>query len=160
MNCSSNTRISNNTAQEVSTYCHHPPTYTVSTPDTLMNSLMYPFISSSAWSGLLFISEGYYTGSIFKFILQIPEEYPQLPPSVRFLNDMFHPLISRGGVFSLHHRFGTWKPHKEVLIHVLEYVRNSFGDAGLMALPDQEDCPNKDAYKTYLQHLPRKTRLV
>jgi len=53
---------------------------------------------------------GYYTDSILKFRLTFPADYPEKPPVVQFLTDVFHPLISQQtGVFNLAPRFRSWR---------------------------------------------------
>lgn len=53
---------------------------------------------------------GYYTDSILKFRLIFPSNYPEQPPTVQFLTDVFHPLISQqDGTFNLAPRFRPWR---------------------------------------------------
>ncbi|KAJ3116388.1 hypothetical protein HDU96_009746 [Phlyctochytrium bullatum] len=82
------------------------------------------------WHGVLFIHRGYYKEGVFKFIMTIPDGYPDEGPSVRFITDMFHPLIdNRDGHFSLRQQFPAWRPHRDFLCHVLHYVKNAFKEA-------------------------------
>lgn len=53
--------------------------------------------------------QGYYTDAILKFRLTFPAGYPDHPPAVQFLTDVFHPLIARNGVFNLTPRFRPWR---------------------------------------------------
>ena len=56
------------------------------------------------------VSLGYYTDSILKFRLVFPPSYPENPPTVQFLTDVFHPLVSQqDGTFNLRTRFNPWK---------------------------------------------------
>lgn len=52
---------------------------------------------------------GYYADSILKFRLTFPENYPESPPAVDFVTDVFHPLISQAGGFNLAARFRPWR---------------------------------------------------
>jgi ubiquitin-protein ligase len=61
---------------------------------------------------VIFIQNGYYKGGVFKFVINIPEEYPDAAPSVRFLTDMFHPLINTSGNCAILHKFPRWRPHQ------------------------------------------------
>ena len=55
-------------------------------------------------------SGGYYTDSILKFRLKFPPNYPERPPVIQFLTDVFHPLISQqDGTFNLAPRFRQWR---------------------------------------------------
>ena len=59
---------------------------------------------------LIAVAAGYYTDSILKFRLTFPSNYPERPPVVQFLTDVFHPLISQqDGTFNLAPRFRPWR---------------------------------------------------
>merc|ERR1711865_337589 len=63
------------------------------------------------WHGTLFIRSGLYRGGIFKFQLELPEEYPDMPPTLHFLTDVFHPMVELGtGRVDLDVWFPDWKP--------------------------------------------------
>jgi hypothetical protein len=54
--------------------------------------------------------QGYYADSILKFRLNFPANYPDRPPVVQCLTDVFHPLISqKNGFFNLAPRFRPWR---------------------------------------------------
>ena len=87
------------------------------------------------WHGVLFIHRGYFKEGIFKFQIHIPEEYPDEGPSVYFMTDMFHPLISTSnGAFSLKQQFPIWRPQKDFICHVLHYIKNSFKESSMLKL--------------------------
>ena len=52
---------------------------------------------------------GYYADAVLKFRLAFPENYPETPPAVDFITDVFHPLISSTGSFNLSSRFRPWR---------------------------------------------------
>ncbi|KAJ5226372.1 hypothetical protein N7468_007597 [Penicillium chermesinum] len=45
------------------------------------------------WTGVLFVRSGPYAGAILRFQIRFPDIYPDLPPLVTFVTDVFHPLI-------------------------------------------------------------------
>lgn len=48
--------------------------------------------------------------SILKFRLTFPTDYPERPPVVQFMTDVFHPLISQqDGTFNLAPKFRPWR---------------------------------------------------
>ncbi|KAI0693114.1 ubiquitin-conjugating enzyme/RWD-like protein [Cytidiella melzeri] len=47
------------------------------------------------WDAVFFVHQGYYTDSTFKFRITFPTKYPDRPPVVQLLTDVFHPLISQ-----------------------------------------------------------------
>lgn len=52
---------------------------------------------------------GYYADAVLKFRLMFPNNYPENPPAVFFLTDVFHPLIYSTGAFNLAPRFKPWR---------------------------------------------------
>lgn len=94
----------------------------------------------------MFVHKGYYSSGVFKFRVVISESYPEYPPNVTFMSDMFHPLIDVGGNLTICQQFLTWRPDESYIIHVLHYIKNIFKRAILDRLVDKI-CLNKDAYK-------------
>ncbi len=90
---------------------------------------------------------GYYTDSILKFRLIFPANYPERPPTVQFLTDVFHPLISQqDGSFNLAPRFRPWKPKEHHVFDVLHWVKAAFKKHALDDIREG-DCFNKEAYR-------------
>ena len=75
-----------------------------------------------------------YAGGIFRFKLMFPDEYPDLPPTVRFSTDMFHPLVNSNGSFLMIHKFPVWQAKKDFVVHILHYLKHSFTSRGLRDL--------------------------
>lgn len=98
------------------------------------------------WYGVIFVHKGYYRSGVFKFRMTIPESYPNHPPSVTFLTDMFHPLVDVQGNVSISQQFPTWRPYQDYLFHVLHYLKNMFKRVILDGLVDKH-CLNKEAYR-------------
>lgn len=58
----------------------------------------------------LVFSPGDYAGSVLKFVMMFPDNYPDRPPTVRFVTDVFHPLVAnQTGIFNLMARFRPWR---------------------------------------------------
>lgn len=52
---------------------------------------------------------GHYAGAILKFHINFPWDYPEHPPVVQFVTDIFHPLIGPDGTLSMAPRFRPWR---------------------------------------------------
>jgi len=101
------------------------------------------------WDAVFFVHQGYYTDSILKFRLTFPANYPEKPPVVQFLTDVFHPLISQQtGVFNLAPRFRPWRPKEHHVFDVLHWVKAAFKKHALDGIKDF-DCLNKEAFRLY-----------
>ncbi|KAI9100671.1 ubiquitin-conjugating enzyme/RWD-like protein [Phlyctochytrium arcticum] len=112
-----------------------------------------------AWFGVMFIHRGYYKEGVFQFLIQIPPDYPSSPPTVRFLNDIYHPLIHQDGSFNLTAQFPKWRPRKDLIWHVLYYMKNAFRTAVIDSL-DESACRNVEAYRTFLTDRPLFTKMA
>ncbi|KAJ3853838.1 UBC-like protein [Lentinula lateritia] len=98
------------------------------------------------WDAVLFIHQGYYADSILKFKLTFPSNYPERHPTVQFTNDVFHPLISSNGTFSLMPQFRAWRPNQHHVFDVLHFIKAAFKRDVLDKI-EEADCLNKEAYK-------------
>jgi len=87
--------------------------------------------------------------SILKFRLTFPADYPERPPVVQFLTDVFHPLISQQtGVFNISPRFRPWRPKEHHVFDVLHWVKAAFKKHALDEVKEP-DCLNKEAFRLY-----------
>jgi len=101
------------------------------------------------WDAVFFVHQGYYTDSILKFRLTFPVNYPERPPVVQFLTDVFHPLISQQtGVFNLAPRFRPWRPKEHHVFDVLHWIKAAFKKHALDGVKEL-DCLNKEAFRLY-----------
>ncbi|KAG8773304.1 hypothetical protein FRC15_002098 [Serendipita sp. 397] len=101
------------------------------------------------WDGVFFVHKGYYGGAVLKFRLSFPSDYPQRPPQVHFVTDVFHPLVSqRDGLFSITPRLGKWKPNEHHVFDVLFWIKSAFKKHALDQLKDK-DCLNQEAFSRY-----------
>ena len=79
------------------------------------------------WHGSVHITDGFYKGGVFKFVMNIPIDYPAAPPSVYFFNQIFHPLVDPDtGRLDLSPAFPTWKPGRDYLVLVLSFLKKIF----------------------------------
>ncbi|CAK0809534.1 unnamed protein product, partial [Prorocentrum cordatum] len=51
------------------------------------------FDSVYSWHGTMFVRQGFYRGGVFKFKLEIPENYPDRAPDLFFTSEVFHPIV-------------------------------------------------------------------
>lgn len=103
----------------------------------------------SIWDAVLFIHQGYYTDSILKFRLTFPDNYPDRPPTVHFVTDVFHPLISQqDGTLNLAPKFNPWRPKEHHVYDILYYIKASFKKHALDQIKEG-DCLNKEAFRLY-----------
>ncbi|TFK28760.1 UBC-like protein [Coprinopsis marcescibilis] len=98
------------------------------------------------WDAVLFVHQGLYANAVLKFRITFPDNFPDRAPTVQFITDVFHPLISQEGAYNLGHRFRPWRPKEHHIVDVLHCVKTSFKKDVLDKL-QLDDCVNKDAYR-------------
>ncbi|KAF8138306.1 ubiquitin-conjugating enzyme/RWD-like protein [Boletus edulis] len=111
------------------------------------------------WDAVLFsnpdrvLSPGDYAGSVLKFVVTFPDNYPDRPPTVRFVTDVFHPLVAtQTGLFNLTARFRPWRPKEHHVHDMLYFVKTAFKGHALDRL-NEMDVVNKEAFKYVLYFL-------
>ncbi|KAN0097608.1 hypothetical protein V8E55_002054 [Tylopilus felleus] len=103
--------------------------------------------SMLVWDAVLFVHKGDYAGSVLKFVMTFPDNYPERPPTVRFVTDVFHPLVAtQTGLFNLTARFRPWRPKEHHVHNVLYFVKTAFKERALDKL-NEMDVVNKEAFK-------------
>ncbi|PPQ63868.1 hypothetical protein CVT24_009494 [Panaeolus cyanescens] len=112
---------------------------------------MYVLPSSSniyVWDVVFFIHQGYYADSVFKFRITFPQNFPESPPVVDFVTEVFHPLVSHTGSFNLGYHYKHWRADEHHVIHVLHWIKSSFKKNTLDRI-QESDCYNKEAFRLY-----------
>ena len=67
------------------------------------------------WEAIIFGPEdSIWEGGIFKLHLEFSEDYPNKPPKVKFLTNMFHPNIYKDGGICLDILSTMWSPVYDV----------------------------------------------
>ncbi|KAJ6613480.1 ubiquitin-conjugating enzyme/RWD-like protein [Mycena sp. CBHHK59/15] len=126
--------------------------YVVPSPETLMVwdavFLFTKVINAERETfGVLTNVQGYYADAILKFRLTFPNNYPESPPVVQFVTDVvFHPLISRNGIFNLAPRFRPWRPKEHHVFDVLHWIKAAFKKHALDEIKES-DSLNKEAFR-------------
>ncbi|CAN8064139.1 unnamed protein product [Agarophyton chilense] len=96
-----------------------------------------------------------YEGGLFKAKLSFPPDYPYMPPTMRFISDMWHPNIYKDGrvCISILHAPGSdpnqyenaserWLP-----VHTVESILVSV--ISMLSCPNDESAANLDAAKEW-----------
>jgi ubiquitin-protein ligase len=79
------------------------------------------------WYGVIFLRKGHYRGGIFKFVILIPQAYPDEGPKVHFLSEVFHPLIHPDtGLLDLSWQFPVWSSNQHYIVLLLCYIKKIF----------------------------------
>jgi len=67
------------------------------------------------WNAIIFGPQDTpFEDGIFKLVLQFDENYPNKPPSVRFVSRMFHPNVYNDGGLCLDILQNRWSPTYDV----------------------------------------------
>jgi ubiquitin-protein ligase len=64
-----------------------------------------------------------YKGGMFRFKLEIPDNYPEQGPKVVFQTPLFHQLVDNNNVLDLASKFPVWMPRQHHICTVLEYIK-------------------------------------
>jgi ubiquitin-conjugating enzyme E2 A len=81
-------------------------------------------------------------GGIFAMRLQFPDQYPDKPPRVRFLTEMFHPNVFADGSLCLDILQSMWKP-----VYTVGSILTSI--QSLLCDPNTESPANVEAARLY-----------
>ena len=88
-----------------------------------------------------------YEGGIFKLQIDIPDKYPMVPPSVKFVTKIYHPNISTEGIICLDILKHMWSP-------ALDLAKTLLSILSILSDPNAKDPLNGEAGRSYLQDRP------
>jgi len=102
------------------------------------------------WWGVLFIRQGPYQGGVFRFQVQLPENYPDGDcPQVVFDSPVFHPHIDPStNTLNVKQGFHKWKRNVNHIWQLLLYTRRVFYK---VEVPKPESASNPDAARLWEQ---------
>eukprot|EP01105_Mastigella_eilhardi_P028826 TRINITY_DN97_c0_g2_i5.p1 TRINITY_DN97_c0_g2~~TRINITY_DN97_c0_g2_i5.p1 ORF type:complete len:182 (-),score=53.76 TRINITY_DN97_c0_g2_i5:98-580(-) len=83
-------------------------------------------------------------GGIFQLRLQFPEQYPDKPPKVRFVNEIFHPNVFPDGTLCLDIIQDKWSP-----VYSVSSILTSI--QSLLTDPNPNSPANPEAARLYAQ---------
>lgn len=89
------------------------------------------------WHGIIFLRGGHYKNGVFRFVMHIPLEYPEIPPSIFFTTKVYNPCIDiRTGELDLSVQFPEWNASKNFILLIITFIKRIF------YIPQLWDCPN------------------
>ncbi|WVN88355.1 uncharacterized protein L203_103561 [Cryptococcus depauperatus CBS 7841] len=101
------------------------------------------------WHGVFFVHRGPYKGSVLRFTLVFPQDYPQSAPTVRFSSDVFHPMIdSKTKIWYPRGRLTQWRPRADHIPQLLYSLKASFKTKLLEGI-SEEEAVNKHMWSLY-----------
>mmetsp|Transcript_42858 Transcript_42858/g.121265 ORF Transcript_42858/g.121265 Transcript_42858/m.121265 type:complete len:273 (+) Transcript_42858:84-902(+) len=81
------------------------------------------------WHGVLFVRQGLYRGGVFKFILQLCDEYPEQAslPELFLISDVYHPLVeAHTGRVDVAALVPNWNEARDYASFVLPRLHRAF----------------------------------
>lgn len=94
-----------------------------------------------------------FEGGTFSLVLRFPETYPQDPPRIKFVSEMFHPNIYPNGELCLDILNNRWSPSYDVLA-VLISIQSLLND------PNVKSPANADAAQLFSTDVHAYTRRI
>ena len=95
------------------------------------------------WNAVIFgPAETPFEDGTFRLVLEFDEQYPNKPPAVRFINEMFHPNIYADGKLCLDILQNRWSPTYDVS-SILTSVQSLLND------PNVSSPANSEAARVY-----------
>lgn len=79
--------------------------------------------------GIIFVRRGLYSNAIFKFTMDLPEQYNSVDsfPRIHFTSNVYNPHVNpKTGALDIQSAYPTWDPHRHYLVTVLTYLKKIF----------------------------------
>lgn len=103
------------------------------------------------WQGVVFVQQGLYKGGVFKFQLKLPDDYPARGPELRFISEVFHPMVDvKTGRLDLGSLFPDWRPGRDFAAYLLPHVHRAFLRREYFASSSSRPPLNEEARHLYL----------
>lgn len=100
--------------------------------DELKNIYAIPsYACGLHWFGVIFVHSGIYAGSVFRFSILLPDNFPAdiSLPTVVFSTEVLHPHICpQNKTLDLAHFLNEWRKDEHHIWHVLRYIQAIFAD--------------------------------
>jgi ubiquitin-conjugating enzyme E2 D/E len=99
------------------------------------------------WDGIIIgpIDTPYY-GGIFNLDIHLPSDYPFKPPTIKFINKIYHPNINEEGVICLDVLKDQWSPALTLSTVLLSI-------SALLAKPNPHDPLSPEIARIYLDNI-------
>jgi len=105
------------------------------------------------WHGVIFLRHSLYRKGVFKFVIDIPESYPNDAPKVFFTSKVFNPLVNiKTGELDLSIQFPVWNPNQHYIVLVLGYLKKIFFKTEFWGERLNHPAFNKESQKLWMQN--------
>ncbi|XP_016986202.1 protein crossbronx-like [Drosophila rhopaloa] len=89
------------------------------------------YASGLCWFGVIFVHGGIYAGSVFRFSIVLPDNFPEdvILPTVVFSSVVIHPHVCpETNTLDLSPFFKEWRKDQHHIWHILRYIQAIFAD--------------------------------
>mmetsp|Transcript_6500 Transcript_6500/g.9519 ORF Transcript_6500/g.9519 Transcript_6500/m.9519 type:complete len:260 (+) Transcript_6500:169-948(+) len=80
------------------------------------------------YHGVIFLRRGLYSDAVFKFTMELPEEYNDVNtwPRITFSQWVYNPHVTENNELDVQRVYTKWDPHRHYLVTVLTYLKKVF----------------------------------
>ncbi|VVC97376.1 unnamed protein product [Leptidea sinapis] len=96
--------------------------------------------NSLLWYGVIFVRSGLYAGGVFRFTLQLPDNFPDdKVPVLTFTSQLYHPAVDvNTGILRLSEVFSHWDRKQNHIWQILKYLHWIFYNMNLKVPANSE----------------------